>query len=145
MKKLLLFCSVLFLGSVTTPAQETTIVSFNTPKAVYAKAVLPVVNSETTQPNFVAIETIEFIEDEVEEPLGFDVEKYLPRWFNPHEAYIDVSNIEYIEDEVDEPLGFDVNKYLPRWFNPHEPYFNAAAIEFIETEPKALVCSTTSL
>ncbi|MDT0606634.1 hypothetical protein [Croceitalea rosinachiae] len=66
------------------------------------------------------LNTIEFIEDEEESDLGFDVTQYLPYGFDPYKGMVfDISEIRYVE--ICEPihLGFDSNEYLPENFNPY--------------------------
>lgn len=66
------------------------------------------------------LNTIEFIEDDDEIELGFDVAYYLPFGFDPYKGMIfPFSEIEYIEDEECIDLGFDTSTYLPNSFNPY--------------------------
>ncbi len=96
--------------------------------------------------------SITYIEEEEELDLGFNTEDYLPRGFNPYEAYFDIHSITYIEDEIEFEYYFDIhtvdyieeNKevelafntedYLPRGFNPYEAYFDIHSITYIEDE-----------
>ena len=64
------------------------------------------------------INSIEYIEEEAEIVLGFDVADYLPEGFDPYKMYVDLNAIEYIEEEIEFahistnlPVGFDAYAY----------------------------------
>lgn len=80
-----------------------------------------------------ALDEIEYIEEETSFDLGFDTAEYLPEDFDPHKVYVNLDAITYIdEDMVDEDLGFDTSEYLPEDFNPYSYPVNVMSIDYIE-------------
>ena len=65
------------------------------------------------------LKSVNYIELEIEEGLGFDTAKYLPEGFNPYSDVIPVESVNFVEDEALE-LGFDTAEYLPEGFNPYQ-------------------------
>ena len=63
--------------------------------------------------------SVNYIEFELEEGLGFDTAKYLPEGFNPYSDVISVESVNFVEDDTVE-LGFDTSDYLPEDFNPYQ-------------------------
>lgn len=64
------------------------------------------------------INSVEYIEDEAEIELGFDVTDYLPEGFDPYKMYVDLNAIEYVQEEIEIsdlsmhlPVDFDVYAY----------------------------------
>lgn len=90
----------------------------------FAKGVFAA-DPETEKEEF-DINSIAYIQEEVEIELGFDVADYLPEGFDPYKQYVDLNSIEFIEEE--NVLDFDTSKYLPEGF---DAYANPKGIEGI--------------
>ena len=60
---------------------------------------------------------ISYIEEEDEVRLDFDVQEYLPRYFDPYKKYFDLNTIEYIEEEEEIEFNFEIRDYLPEGFS----------------------------
>jgi len=60
--------------------------------------------------------------EEEDEPFDFDVQKYLPKDFNPFKLMYNTYDIvyEYLFEDEDEPFDFDTKAYLPEGFDPYE-------------------------
>ena len=65
------------------------------------------------------VNTLVFIEEEIELGLGFDTAKYLPENFDPYSGDFSVKAINYIDDCDEIELGFDTSEYLPAGFDPY--------------------------
>lgn len=63
------------------------------------------------------INSINYIQEEVEIDLGFDVTDYLPEGFNPYKQYVDLNSIEFVEAET--MLSIDAATYLPEGFDAY--------------------------
>ncbi len=76
--------------------------------------------------NHISISVIDSLfEVEMEEedaPFDFDIQKYLPKDFNPFKLmYVTYDNLyEYFFEEEDAPFDFDTKAYLPEGFDPYE-------------------------
>ena len=75
------------------------------------------------------ISTIEYIEDEIEIDLGFDVRDYLPENFDPYKIYVDLNAIEYIEDEIEIA---NLTQYLPEDFDAYAYPTDVQSINYID-------------
>ncbi|MFS4494467.1 hypothetical protein [Maribacter sp. 2308TA10-17] len=75
------------------------------------------------------INTIEYIEDEEQVELGFDVADYLPEGFDPYKMYVDLNAIEYIEEEIEIS---DFTKYLPEGFDAYSYPTDIQSINYID-------------
>ncbi|MGB5819872.1 MAG: hypothetical protein WBG90_10355 [Saonia sp.] len=87
--------------------------------------------------NYIAdfdINCIEYIEDEPEIDLGFNVNEYLPIGFNAYADPIGMEGITFIKTEEPIELGFDTADYLPVCFDPYEVFFDLNSVEYIEDE-----------
>lgn len=65
------------------------------------------------------VNSVKFIEQEVEINLGFDTANYLPKGFDPFSGAIDVESVNFIEEDTVD-LGFDPSDYLPKDFDPYK-------------------------
>ncbi len=90
----------------------------------FAKGVFAA-DPETEREEF-DINSITYIQEEVEINLGFDVADYLPEDFDPYKQYVDLNSIEFIEEENDNDIA--TSKYLPVGF---DAYANPNGIEGI--------------
>ena len=75
------------------------------------------------------INTVEYIEEEIEIDLGFDTADYLPEGFDPHKIYFDLNTVEYIEEEIE--LS-DLTKYLPEGFDAYAFPTDVQSINYID-------------
>lgn len=75
------------------------------------------------------INTIEYIEEEPEIDLGFDVADYLPEGFDPYKMYIDLNAITYIEEEIEIS---DLSQYLPEGFDAYAFPMDVQSINYID-------------
>ena len=76
------------------------------------------------------INSIVYIEDEVDFELGFDTADYLPEGFNPYIFYFDISDITYIEDSLLNQL--DTEKHLPENFDAYTYPNSVKGINYID-------------
>ncbi|CAZ95017.1 hypothetical protein Q4603_19665 [Zobellia galactanivorans] len=63
------------------------------------------------------IQSIDYIDEDVDFELGFDTSDYLPEDFNANDIYVDLDAIAYIEEDAND-TG-DLTKYLPVDFNAY--------------------------
>lgn len=75
------------------------------------------------------INTIEYIEEEAEIDLGFDVTDYLPDGFNPYRMYVDLNAVVYIEEEFEIS---DLSRYLPEGFDAYAYPTDIQSINYID-------------
>ncbi len=76
------------------------------------------------------LNSITYIEEEVEIDLGFDPAEYLPEGFDPYKMYVDFDAIPYIEEEVDFKLNS--KKYLPLGFDAYAFPANVEGFNYID-------------
>ncbi|MFK7812763.1 MAG: hypothetical protein AB8B59_09735 [Maribacter sp.] len=86
-------------------------------------------NSPSKDVEVFDINTIEYIEDEAEINLGFDVNDYLPEGFNPYKMYVDLNTIEFIEEEIE---ILDLSQYLPKGFDAYAYPSDVQSINYID-------------
>lgn len=70
-----------------------------------------------TEKDELVINSITYIEDDVDFDLGFDTADYLPEDFNPYDVYVDIESIAFVED--DEDINFNSRKHLPKEFDAY--------------------------
>ncbi len=75
------------------------------------------------------INTIEYIEEEDEIDLGFDVADYLPEGFDPYKMYVDLNAIDYIEEEIEIA---DFSQHLPEGFDAYAFPTDVQSINYID-------------
>lgn len=75
------------------------------------------------------INTIEYIEEEAEIDLGFDVADYLPEGFDPYKMYVDLNAVEFIEEEIEIS---DLSQYLPEGFDAYGYPTDVQSINYID-------------
>lgn len=88
-------------------------------------------DSEKEDDNF-DINSIVYIEDDMEVELGFDTSDYLPEGFNAHEHYFDINGVDYIEDGM--ILDVDTKSYLPQDFDAYAYPSDVQSINYIDME-----------
>ncbi|MDO6519500.1 hypothetical protein [Zobellia uliginosa] len=71
----------------------------------------------TTEKDESIIQSIDYIDEDVDFELGFDTSDYLPEDFNANDIYVDLDAIAYIEEDAND-TG-DLTKYLPVDFNAY--------------------------
>ncbi len=76
------------------------------------------------------INTVEYIEEEAELDLGFDVADYLPEGFNPYKMYVDLNAISFVEEEIEIS---DLSQYLPEGFDAYAYPTDVQSINYIDT------------
>lgn len=76
------------------------------------------------------INTIEYIEDDMDFDLGFDTADYLPEDFDAHQVYFNINSIEYIEEEL--AMELDTQQYLPVGFNAYAYPSDVQSINYID-------------
>jgi len=76
------------------------------------------------------INTIEYIEDEMDFDLGFDTADYLPEDFDASQIYFNIESVQYVEDE----LVFEINtkEYLPEGFDAYAFPSDVQSINYID-------------
>jgi len=75
------------------------------------------------------INSIEYIEEEIEIDLGFDVADYLPEGFDPYKMYVDLNAIEFIEEDIKID---DLSKHLPSGFDAYAYPQDVKSINYID-------------
>jgi len=75
------------------------------------------------------INSIEYIEEEAEIELGFDVADYLPEGFDPYKMYVDLNAIKFIEEEID---FLDLSTHLPVDFDAYAYPKDVQSINYID-------------
>jgi len=76
------------------------------------------------------INTIEYIEDDMDFDLGFDTADYLPEGFDANEVYFDINSIDYIVEEL--VLDLNTQQYLPEGFNAYAFPSDVQSINYID-------------
>ncbi|SIT12913.1 hypothetical protein SAMN05421766_11223 [Zobellia uliginosa] len=71
----------------------------------------------TTEKDESIIQSIDYIDEDVDFELGFDTSDYLPEDFNANDIYVDLDAIAYIEEDAND-TG-DLTKYLPVDFDAY--------------------------
>ncbi len=84
----------------------------------------------TTEKERFDINSIAYIEDEIEIDLGFDTADYLPEDFDAHQVYFDINGVDYIEEDFD--IEWDTKEYLPKEFNAYAYPTDVQSINFID-------------
>jgi len=84
----------------------------------------------TTDKEKFDINSITYIEDEVEFDLGFDTADYLPEDFDAHHAYFDLNGVHYIEEEF--TIKWNTKKYLPKKFDAYAYPSDVQSINFLD-------------
>ncbi|WP_148232092.1 hypothetical protein [Maribacter sp. HTCC2170] len=76
------------------------------------------------------INTIEYIEDDMDFELGFDTADYLPEGFDANQVYFNINSIDYIEEE----LAFELNtqENLPEGFSAYAYPSDVQSINYID-------------
>ena len=84
----------------------------------------------TTEKDKFDINSITYIEDEIEIDLGFDTADYLPEDFDAHQVYFDLNGVDYIEEDLS--IEWDTKEYLPKEFNAYAYPTDVQSINFID-------------
>ncbi len=82
------------------------------------------------------INTIEYIEEEVEIDLGFNTADYLPEDFDANTFYFDINSVVYINDTLEEE---DFSAYLPEGFNAYAYAKDVQSINYIDIADTIIV------
>jgi len=77
------------------------------------------------------LNSINYIEDEIEIDLGFDTADYLPEGFDAHTYYLDLNSINYIEENKMDEYN-SKRKHLPIDFDAYSYPSDAMSINFID-------------
>jgi hypothetical protein len=84
----------------------------------------------TTEKEKFDINSITYIEDEIEFDLGFDTADYLPEDFDAHHVYFDLNGVKYIEEDF--AMEWDSKEYLPKEFNAYAFPSDVQSINFLD-------------
>ncbi|MBD0852538.1 hypothetical protein [Maribacter arenosus] len=76
------------------------------------------------------LNTIEYVEDDIDFDLGFNTADYLPEDFDPNQVYFNINSIDYIKEEW--VLQIDTKKYLPKGFDPYAYPSDVESINYID-------------
>lgn len=87
-------------------------------------------NDPTTEKEQFDINSITYIEDEIEFDLGFDTADYLPEDFDAHQVYFDLNGVDYIEEDL--AIEWDTKDYLPKEFNAYAYPSDVQSINFLD-------------
>ncbi len=77
------------------------------------------------------VNSIEYVEEEIEVVLNFDVADYLPEDFDPYKMYVNLDAIEFVEEELE---SSSLEKHLPINFNPYAYPQDAQSINYIDED-----------
>lgn len=84
----------------------------------------------TTEKEKFDINSITYIEDEIEFDLGFDTADYLPEDFDAYHVYFDLNGVNYIEEDF--TIEWNTKKYLPKEFNAYAYPSDVQSINFLD-------------
>ena len=70
-----------------------------------------------TEKDELIINSVSYIEEDVDFDLGFNTADYLPTDFNPYEVYVDLGSIAFIEDNA--AIKLKTKKHLPKEFDAY--------------------------
>jgi len=87
-------------------------------------------NDPTTEIEKFDINSIIYIEDEIEFDLGFNTADYLPEGFDATQVYFDLNGVDYIEEEF--AMEWDTKEYLPKEFNVYAYPSDVQSINFLD-------------
>ncbi|MCP4975057.1 MAG: hypothetical protein GY931_02760 [Maribacter sp.] len=87
-------------------------------------------NDPTTEKEKFDINSIVYIEDEIEIDLGFDTADYLPEDFDAYQVYFDLNSVNYIEEDF--TLEWDTKAYLPKGFDAYAYPSDVQSINYID-------------
>lgn len=87
-------------------------------------------NHPKTDKENLDINTIEYIEDDMDFDLGFDTADYLPEDFDANQFYFNINSVDYIEQEL--VLELDTQQYLPEGFNAYAYPSDVQSINYID-------------
>jgi len=87
-------------------------------------------NDPTTDKERFDINSIIYIEDEIEFDLGFDTADYLPEDFDAYHVYFDLNGVNYIEEDF--TIEWDTTEYLPKEFNAYAYPSDMESINFLD-------------
>jgi len=80
------------------------------------------------------INSIVYIEEELDFDLGFNTSDYLPEDFDPYKHYLDLNAISYLEDVY---VYFDFGKNLPRDFDVYANPTDFRNVSYIDPMDEA--------
>jgi len=78
------------------------------------------------------INSITYIEEEVEIELGFDTADYLPEGFDPYTVYFDLNSVSYMEED-DLPELEELKVYLPDGFDAYADPGSVEGINYMDS------------
>ena len=87
-------------------------------------------NDPNTDKEKFDINSIKYIEDDMDFDLGFDTADYLPEDFDANKSYFDLNWIDYIEEEF--IIDMDTKQYLPIGFDPYAYPLDVQSINYID-------------
>lgn len=87
-------------------------------------------NDQNTGKEDLDINTIEYIEEDMDIDLGFDTADYLPEDFDAHQFYFNINAVDYCEEEW--VLELDTQHYLPIGFNAYAFPSDVQSINYID-------------
>lgn len=79
------------------------------------------------------INSIVYIEEELDYDLGFNTSDYLPEDFDPYNHYLDLNSISYVEDVY---VYIDSEKNLPRDFNVYANPTDFRNVSYVDPTDK---------
>ena len=74
------------------------------------------------------LDSIVYLEEEVNIDLGFDTADYLPEDFDPYSVYFDLNSVVFLESDIE----LISSEYLPEDFNPYAPPSDFMDISYID-------------
>ena len=80
------------------------------------------------------INSIVYIEEEMDYDLGFNTSDYLPEDFDPYNHYLDLNSISYLEDVY---VYIDFEKNLPKDFNVYANPKDFRNVSYIDPTDEA--------
>lgn len=86
-------------------------------------------NNTNKDIEFFDVNTVEYIEEEIEIDLGFNTADYLPEGFDPYKIYVDLNAIVYLDEEIE--LS-NITKLLPANFDAYAVPSDVQSISYKE-------------
>jgi len=87
-------------------------------------------NDPITEKERFDINSIVYIEDDMDFDLGFDTADYLPEDFDAYQVYFDLNSVDYIEEDF--TFDWDSKKYLPKGFDAYAYPSDVQSINFLD-------------
>lgn len=83
-----------------------------------------------TEKDELIINSVIYIEEDVDFNLGFDTADYLPAGFDPYKIYVDLDSVIFLEE--DDNVKLNSKKHLPKGFDAYAYPVDVEAFNYID-------------